>query len=163
MPLRRRSEANSGLVSGTDLRASPFRIVRSFIVITILMHTFSFFCLSLSLVTCLVAPTFYPAVSTALCCLRACPCSCPSISIFLQRVPQRASSPNRFHAKEPLSEGGRYRMTLDADQKLYHMAKLEITQVVTGDRGEYRALARNKHGEGVATINLNFEGSGKPK
>lgn len=69
----------------------------------------------------------------------------------------------RFHAKEPLSEGGRYRMTLDADQKLYHMAKLEITQVVTGDRGEYRALARNKHGEGVATINLNFEGSGKPK
>lgn len=76
---------------------------------------------------------------------------------------QRASSPNRFHAKEPLSEGGRYRMTLDADQKLYHMAKLEITQVVTGDRGEYRALARNKHGEGVATINLNFEGSGKPK
>lgn len=70
---------------------------------------------------------------------------------------------NRFHAKEPLKDGGRYKMTLDNDQKLYHMAKLEITQVVTGDRGEYKALARNKHGEGVATINLNFEGSGKPK
>lgn len=54
-------------------------------------------------------------------------------------------------------------MSLEKDQKLYHMARLEITNVITGDRGEYRALAKNKHGEGVATINLNFEGSGKPK
>lgn len=43
------------------------------------------------------------------------------------------------------------------------MARLEITKVVTGDKGEYRAVARNKHGEGVATINLNFDGSDKPK
>lgn len=43
------------------------------------------------------------------------------------------------------------------------MARLEISKVITGDKGEYRAVARNKHGEGVATINLNFEGSGKPK
>lgn len=54
-------------------------------------------------------------------------------------------------------------MSLENDQKLYHMAKLEITKVITGDKGEYRAVAKNKHGEGVATINLNFEGSGKPK
>lgn len=43
------------------------------------------------------------------------------------------------------------------------MAKLEISNVTTSDQGEYRAIARNKFGEGVATINLNFEGSGKPK
>lgn len=89
---------------------------------------------------------------------------CALLCVSLRALPSPpAKRDARFHAKEPLKEGGRYRMTLDADQKLYHMAKLEITQVVTGDRGEYRALARNKHGEGVATINLNFEGSGKPK
>lgn len=54
-------------------------------------------------------------------------------------------------------------MSLEKDQKLYHMCRLQITNVVNGDRGEYRALAQNKYGEGVATINLNFEGSGKPK
>lgn len=54
-------------------------------------------------------------------------------------------------------------MSLEIDQKLYHMARLEISKVITGDKGEYRAVAKNKHGEGVATINLNFEGSGKPK
>lgn len=54
-------------------------------------------------------------------------------------------------------------MSLELDQKLYHMARLEITNVVNGDKGEYRARARNLHGEGVATINLNFEGGSKPK
>lgn len=43
------------------------------------------------------------------------------------------------------------------------MAKLEITGVEDTDKGEYRAVAKNKLGEGVAKINLNFEGSGKPK
>lgn len=43
------------------------------------------------------------------------------------------------------------------------MARLEIANVTNSDQGEYRAVARNKYGEGVATINLNFEGSGKPK
>lgn len=54
-------------------------------------------------------------------------------------------------------------MTVEKDQKLYYIIRLEISNVVNGDRGEYRAVARNKHGEGIATINLNFEGSGKPK
>lgn len=31
------------------------------------------------------------------------------------------------------------------------------------DSGEYRAVAKNKHGQGVATINLNFEGGDKLK
>lgn len=69
----------------------------------------------------------------------------------------------RFHGKEEVKAGGRYTISLEEDQKLYHMARLEISKVITGDKGEYRAVARNKHGEGVATINLNFEGSGKPK
>lgn len=54
-------------------------------------------------------------------------------------------------------------MTLELDQKLYHMARLEISTVETTDKGEYRAVAKNKYGVGVATINLNFEGDGKPK
>lgn len=69
----------------------------------------------------------------------------------------------RFHGKEEVKSGGRYLITLEEDQKLYHMARLEISKVITGDKGEYRAVAQNKHGEGTATINLNFEGNGKPK
>lgn len=52
-------------------------------------------------------------------------------------------------------------MSLTLDQKLYHMACLEITNVVSSDQGEYRVKANNKHGEGVSTINLNFEGGSK--
>lgn len=62
-----------------------------------------------------------------------------------------------------IKEGGRHKISLDEDQSLYHMAKLEIKDVKDSDRGEYRAIAKNKHGEGTAKINLNFEGSGKPK
>lgn len=54
-------------------------------------------------------------------------------------------------------------MSLELDQKLYHMARLEITDVVKADKGEYRAVAKNKYGVGTATINLNFEGDDKPK
>lgn len=43
------------------------------------------------------------------------------------------------------------------------MAKLEIRGVIDTDKGEYRAVAKNKLGEGTAKINLNFEGGGKPK
>jgi hypothetical protein len=69
----------------------------------------------------------------------------------------------RYHGKEQLKDGGRFHITLDKDQKLYYIAKLEITNVITGDKGEYKAVAQNMHGEGVATINLNFEGGSKPK
>lgn len=80
-----------------------------------------------------------------------------------EAINNRNSYALRFHGKEEVKEGGRYHMSLELDQKLYHMARLEISKVITGDKGEYRAVAKNKHGEGVATINLNFEGSGKPK
>lgn len=70
---------------------------------------------------------------------------------------------HRFHGREEVKDGGRYKITLEKDQTLYHMARLEISKVTNSDKGEYRAVARNMHGEGVATINLNFEGTGKPK
>lgn len=56
-------------------------------------------------------------------------------------------------------------MILEADQSLYYIAKLEIKGVQATDKGEYRAVATNKHGESVATINLNFDSSagGAPK
>lgn len=56
-------------------------------------------------------------------------------------------------------------MLLEADQKLYYIAKLEIRGVQATDKGEYRAVATNKHGESVATINLNFDSAagGAPK
>lgn len=56
-------------------------------------------------------------------------------------------------------------MTLEADAKLYFIAILEIRGVQPTDKGEYRAIASNKHGEGVATINLNFDNAagGAPK
>lgn len=69
----------------------------------------------------------------------------------------------RWHEKTLIKEGSRYRISLDEDQSLYHMAKLEIRGVVDTDKGEYRAVAKNKLGEGTAKINLNFEGGGKPK
>lgn len=54
-------------------------------------------------------------------------------------------------------------MSLELDQKLYHLVRLKIDNVAKGDAGEYRAVAKNKHGQGVATINLNFEGGDKLK
>lgn len=71
--------------------------------------------------------------------------------------------PPRFHGKEELKEGGRYKVTMQLDQKLYYLARLEITNVTKSDKGEYRAVAKNKIGVGTATINLNFQGDDKPK
>lgn len=78
----------------------------------------------------------------------------PSLSTRLSR---------RYHGKEEIKEGGRYTTSMELDQKLYHIAKLEIHNVQNSDKGEYRAVAKNKYGSGTATINLNFEGTGKPK
>ena len=69
----------------------------------------------------------------------------------------------RFHKGAPVKDGGRFKTNIVQDAKLYYLVSLEITSVDASDEGEYRAVAKNAHGEGVATINLNFEGSGKPK
>lgn len=70
---------------------------------------------------------------------------------------------NRFHGKEEIHDGGRYKISMVVDQKLYYLARLEISKVEKSDKGEYRAVAINKYGAGTATINLNFQGDDKPK
>ena len=47
------------------------------------------------------------------------------------------------------------------DQKLYHIAILEINNVESRDQGEYLVKAKNSHGEGVSTINLIFQSGTK--
>lgn len=69
----------------------------------------------------------------------------------------------RYHGKKEVKAGGRYTISMEADQKLYYLAHLEINSVENSDKGEYRAVAKNKYGVGTATINLNFEGGDKPK
>lgn len=57
-------------------------------------------------------------------------------------------------------------MKLEPDGNIYFIATLEISGVSPSDEGDYRSIASNKHGEGVANINLHFEGktaSDKPK
>ncbi len=70
---------------------------------------------------------------------------------------------DRYHQGSPIKEGGRFKTSIIQDAKLYYVATLEISNVDATDGGEYKAMATNAHGEGVANINLNFEGSGKPK
>lgn len=53
-------------------------------------------------------------------------------------------------------KGSRYSSSLNVDQKLYYLAKLEIKDTEETDSGEYRAEAVNKHGNCVAFVNLNF-------
>ncbi len=55
-------------------------------------------------------------------------------------------------------------MTLEVDEVLYFMARLQISGVAIEDAGEYKAVAKNANGTCQATINLNFDtSSDKPK
>lgn len=83
------------------------------------------------------------------------------ICICLQ--PNQLPTVPRYHGKEELTQNSRYSMSLDVDEKIYYIARLEIVNVKRNDRGEYRAIAKNRYGQGMATINLNFEGIEKPK
>ena len=50
--------------------------------------------------------------------------------------------------------------------KLYHVIELHISKVTAADEGEYKAIATNNLGKGIATINLRFDGktaTDKPK
>lgn len=69
----------------------------------------------------------------------------------------------RYHGTNEIRDNARYKMSLELDQKLYYLARLQINNVAKSDSGEYKAIAKNKHGLGTATINLNFEGGDKPK
>lgn len=90
-------------------------------------------------------------------------CCVNRVLAYLPLILQYLLTSRRYHGNNVVEEDGRYKTSLEIDQKLYYIAKLEITNVETSDQGTYRAVAKNKYGEGVATINLNFEGSDKPK
>lgn len=62
----------------------------------------------------------------------------------------------RLHNGKPISDGGRYKYGLISD-KHNHIVSLEVQNVVAGDGGEYKAVAKNKHGDSQANITLNFE------
>ena len=62
-----------------------------------------------------------------------------------------------FHNDKALSESGRHKFTMQLDEKLYHLCRLEINNVDSADAGCYKAVAKNASGEGQATINLTFE------
>lgn len=65
-----------------------------------------------------------------------------------------------YHGSTLLREDSRHRFSLSSD-KHNQLATLTLVDVVAGDAGLYKAVARNKHGEGSATIELNFD-EGKP-
>ncbi|CAM1309087.1 unc-22 (predicted), partial [Pycnogonum litorale] len=68
-----------------------------------------------------------------------------------------------YHSGNEVRDGGRFKYLLSSD-KHKHTVKLEISDVATEDGGDYKVTARNKHGQGSANINLNFEGDpDKPK
>lgn len=70
---------------------------------------------------------------------------------------------HRFHGNKQIRDGSRYVMTMDVDQKLYYLARLQIKDLQISDKGEYSAVAKNMNGVGTATIYLNFQGGGKTK
>ncbi|XP_076353504.1 neural cell adhesion molecule 1-like [Tachypleus tridentatus] len=67
-----------------------------------------------------------------------------------------------YHNGKAIKDGGKFKYVLTSD-KYNHSVVLEITKIAAKDGGEYKVIAKNKHGEGYATISLNFEGDGKPK
>ncbi|XP_022252540.1 disorganized muscle protein 1-like [Limulus polyphemus] len=67
-----------------------------------------------------------------------------------------------YHNGKAIKDGGRFKYVLTSD-KYNHSVALEIAKIAAKDGGEYKVIAKNKHGEGYATISLNIEGDGKPK
>lgn len=65
-----------------------------------------------------------------------------------------------FHDDKPLTATGKHRMICEKDdqhgQHKYYVA-LQVDDVTVDDAGKYRVVARNKEGEGTATISLNFD------
>lgn len=66
-----------------------------------------------------------------------------------------------YHKTTKVLEDSRHKFGLITD-KQHQIATLTIRDVVAGDGGLYKAVAKNKHGEGSATIDLNFD-EGKPQ
>jgi len=64
----------------------------------------------------------------------------------------------RYHGKHIVegSSSSKYSSSLNVDQKLYYLAKLEIANTQDSDSGEYRVEAANVHGVCDAKVHLNF-------
>lgn len=60
-----------------------------------------------------------------------------------------------------VKEDSRHKYIIQSD-KHSHLASLELSNVSAEDAGEYKLIAKNKHGDGSATIALNFD-HGKPQ
>ncbi|KAL1129847.1 hypothetical protein AAG570_012791, partial [Ranatra chinensis] len=68
-----------------------------------------------------------------------------------------------YHGEERVKETGRRIISVELDQKLYYLARLDIKSVENEDAGMYKVVAKNKTGTATATVNLSFEGGAKPK
>lgn len=70
----------------------------------------------------------------------------------------------RFHKGQTVT-GSRFQSTVtrESTTDVYYMSRLTIVSTEAGDEGEYKAVAKNEHGEVTAIVNLNFEGGGKFK
>ncbi|XP_065220483.1 twitchin isoform X27 [Planococcus citri] len=68
------------------------------------------------------------------------------------------------HNKKALKSSDKYLISLEVDQKLYYLARLEIKDVQATDNGEYRITAKNPLGDAKAHVQLNLQDDhGHPK
>ncbi|XP_058812495.1 twitchin isoform X5 [Topomyia yanbarensis] len=66
-----------------------------------------------------------------------------------------------YHEKSEVQMGGRFQSEVEEDQNHCYLIRFTIKDVKQLDRGVYNFLAKNKHGDSTATINLNFDSSAK--
>ena len=81
---------------------------------------------------------------------------CSRITFECRLVADPNPSIEWFHKGKTIKEDSRHKCTLLSD-KHNQLASLTIVDVCAEDSGEYKVVAKNKHGDGYATINLNFD------
>ena len=70
----------------------------------------------------------------------------------------------RLHNNTVLKSSAKYLLAVDNDQKLYYLARLEIRNVKSSDKGEYQIVAKNILGEAQTHTVLSLrEENGHPK
>lgn len=86
---------------------------------------------------------------------------CAKITFECRLVADPSPTLQWYHEGTLIKESSRHKCRLLTD-KHNQVASLLIEEVTAADGGEYKVVAKNKHGEGTATINLNFD-EGKPQ
>uniref|UniRef100_A0A2M4CZK1 Putative titin n=1 Tax=Anopheles darlingi TaxID=43151 RepID=A0A2M4CZK1_ANODA len=66
-----------------------------------------------------------------------------------------------YHEKNEIAMSGRFSSEVEEDQNHCYRIRFTIKDVKQLDRGVYSVLAKNKHGESTAVINLNFDSTAK--